>query len=206
MPTPANALPAKLTRAQQAAIDLVAAVPQMAVAELQTLWPQYFKVPPFSTNRAILAQSLAYRIQEEAFGGLSRSARSRLEAIAAAWNEGRVPSIAPTSKPKVRAGARLLRSWHGEVHEVTVLEDGFLYRGTTYRSLSEIARLITGTPWSGPLFFGLKKTRERLRSTKANSKVDLAAKLGAPVKVKSMGRASKASSKSAPKLDLAVFA
>ncbi len=159
----------KLTRAQQAALQLVATLPKLTWKQLQDLWPQYFKVPPFSVSRAIVVPSLAYRIQEEAFGGLSRSARSRLDAIAAAWDEGRKPSISPAQKPRVRPGTRLLRSWRGEVHEVTVLDDGFMYRDQTYTSLSEIARTITGVQWSGPLFFGLKKTQDRMRSTKGKA-------------------------------------
>ena len=157
----------KIARAQQAALELVAALPSLTWKQLQGLWPQYFKVPPFSKSRAILVPSLAYRIQEEAFGGLSRSVRSRLDAIAVAWDEGRKPSIAPAQKPRVRPGTRLLRSWRGEVHEVTVLDDGFMYRSKTYTSLSEVAHTITGVQWSGPLFFGLKKTQDRLQSTKA---------------------------------------
>jgi hypothetical protein len=58
---------------------------------------------------------------------------------------------------RLKPGTRLVREWHGEVHQVTVLGHGVEYRGTTYRSLSEVARLITGTRWSGPLFFGVKK-------------------------------------------------
>lgn len=146
----------KLAQQQQQAHDLVAALEHMPMTELRTLWPQYFTVEVFSPSPAILRAFLAYRIQEQAFGGLSRSVRNRLESIAKALSEGRKPVVAPP-KPKIRRGTRLLRSWHGEIHEVTVHDDGFLYRSRNYGSLSEIARKITGVPWSGPLFFGLKK-------------------------------------------------
>lgn len=159
---------AKLTRAQRAAIDLVAAVPHMSITEVRTLWPEYFAVPPFSNNVTMLARCLVVKIQEETFGRLSRSIRNRLEKIATAWNEGRAPAIVPVTKPRLRAGTRLLRSWHGALHEVTVQKNDFLYRGKSYRSLSEIARVITGVQWSGPLFFGLKNTRSRLISTRAH--------------------------------------
>ncbi|MGA0570054.1 DUF2924 domain-containing protein [Variovorax sp. VNK109] len=158
----------KLTRAQQEAQHLVAALPEMPLPELRALWPKYFQVPAFSQKRAILMPFLGYAIQEKAFGGLSRSARSKLEAIAKDWDEGKRPSIAPP-RPTVRPGARLIRSWRGEIHEVTVLDAGFQYREQHYRSLSEIARTITGVQWSGPLFFGLKQTQDRLRKRKASS-------------------------------------
>lgn len=149
--------PERLTARQRQALDLVDALPNMKPPELRKLWPQYFSVEPFSIKQSILAQCLAYRIQEEAFGGLSRWARSQLDAAAEAIAAGKRVPTAP-AKLRIRPGTRILRSWHGELHEVTVTDNGFQYRDKEYASLSEIARTITGVAWSGPLFFGLKKS------------------------------------------------
>ena len=97
---------------------------------------------------------LAYRMQEQAFGSLSADSRRRLRHLArvfAADPNARIPSV-----PGIKPGTRLVRQWQGQVHVVTVEEKGYEYEGTPYQSLSQIAGLITGTRWSGPLFFGLK--------------------------------------------------
>jgi hypothetical protein len=96
---------------------------------------------------------LAYRIQEKVFGGLSLRARKKLQEIA--------QSLETTSRKRksirLQAGTRLVRSWHGVLHQMTVLDSGYEYNGKSYDSLSVIAREITGTRWSGPLFFGTKR-------------------------------------------------
>lgn len=114
------------------------------------------KEPPSRSRKHIFAR-LAYRIQEIAFGGLSPEARSRLEAIGEAH-------MAPGRKVKGKerkgapaVGTKLIREYMGTEHEVTVLEKGFQYRDGVYRSLSAIAKEISGTHTSGPVFFGLKK-------------------------------------------------
>ena len=94
---------------------------------------------------------LAYRIQEKEFGGLSHQARKRLEELV------RTASTRKRQSDTVQDGTRLVRTWRGEVHEVSVTDSGYVYRGQQYSSLSRIAREITGTQWSGPLFFGTKK-------------------------------------------------
>jgi hypothetical protein len=98
---------------------------------------------------------LAYRMQEKEYGGLSHSAQKRLREIAKSISSEKRPQkeISVGSEK----GTRLLRSWHGEVHEVIVTDTGYVYRGNTFSSLSKIAREITGTPWSGPAFFGTRK-------------------------------------------------
>jgi hypothetical protein len=105
-------------------------------------------------SRNILVRSIAYRVQERAFGGLNPSTRRRLDRAAADLAAGRTP--APPA-PKLKPGTRLLREWQGNVHEVIVLEKGVDYRGKSWPSLSAVAREITGTRWSGPRFFGLTK-------------------------------------------------
>src|ERR1035437_10797776 len=134
----------------------ISALPALNKAQLLLLWRENFsKAPPPKLRKELMVPILAYRIQEKEYGGLSHSARKRLREIA--------KSIASEKRPKEELqpgsdqGTRLLRSWHGEVHEVMVTDSGFVYRGTTFSSLSKIAREITGTQWSGPLFFGTRK-------------------------------------------------
>jgi hypothetical protein len=100
-------------------------------------------------SRPLMEKAIAYDLQVTAFGGLS--ARTMRSLRAAAKADGGLTSCrAPGS------GTRLVREWNGALHEVEVLEDGYLWRGARHRSLSAIARAITGTKWSGPRFFGLK--------------------------------------------------
>jgi hypothetical protein len=123
---------------------------------LQALWQELFDNAPHpKLRREILIPILAYRLQERAFGGLKPATMKRLRAIAEEIQGGKRSSGIPA--PPVKAGARMVREWQGRLHEVAVLESGFEYSGRTYRSLSQIAREITGTRWSGPAFFGLKK-------------------------------------------------
>jgi Protein of unknown function (DUF2924) len=121
----------------------------------------YQTAPPARISSSLLLKAIAYRLQEQALGGLKSSTRRLLERVAEDCGR-RAPTRAPATT--VRAGSVLIREWHGVSHRVTVLEDGALYRGKRYHSLSEVARVITGTHWSGPRFFGLRppsKERER---------------------------------------------
>ena len=118
----------------------------------------YGSEPPPRASRDLLIRALAYRLQERMFGGLSTSTRRLLERIADNAAERRPTRCTP--QRKLHPGAILLRHWGGVQHQVTVLQSGVQFRGKQYRSLSEVARIITGTRWSGPLFFGLK-TRSR---------------------------------------------
>ncbi len=129
-------------------------------AELRVQWEQTNKHPaPKRASRDLLLRALAYHIQDRAEGGLSKAALKRLAHLAdPKGNDGRPPRLAP---PRLRPGTRLIREWGGAVHQVTIGEDGFDYRGARYASLSRIAREITGTRWSGPLFFGLRKAGGR---------------------------------------------
>ncbi len=133
-------------------------------AELRAWWERAYKHPaPKRASRDLLLRALAYHIQERAEGGLSKAAHKRLARLAdPKGNDGRPPRPAP---PRLRPGTRLVREWRGEVHQVIIGEDGFDYRGTRYASLSRIAREITGTRWSGPLFFGLRKAAQQEAST-----------------------------------------
>lgn len=134
-----------------------------AIARLQTLDPTQLddqwrelcgSARPRRIYGALLIGILAYRLQEKALGGLKPATRRLLRQVAGQPAERR-PLVA-LMKPKLQVGAVLLREWHATTHRVTVLADGFQYAGQRFRSLSEIARRITGSRWSGPLFFGLK--------------------------------------------------
>ena len=105
-----------------------------------------------------MVQAIAYRLQEKSLGGLKPATLRLLKTVADDVLAGRQVSTA-AEKIRLRAGSVLVREWHGSKHQVSVLKEGFLYRSKQYRSLSEIARAITGSRWSGPLFFGLKSSR-----------------------------------------------
>ena len=123
--------------------------------QLLGLWLElYGRASPPGIRRELLVPFLAYKIQENAFGGLKPATRAELRRIA---REPDKPGR--SSRDRIRAGTRLLRQWRGETHEIAVTDAGFDYRGARYENLSQIARRITGTRWSGPAFFGLRKTR-----------------------------------------------
>lgn len=132
----------------------IAALGETSYAELQTLWSQYFRYrAPKKLAREQLELGIAWKLQAQLYGGLNAATRHRLNDLAhmLVMNSDPVQKRTITLKP----GARLLRAWGGETHEVLVTEDGFVWCGKTWASLSIIAREITGTRWSGPRFFGL---------------------------------------------------
>ena len=150
-----------MPRAEPPALaETLAGLDGLPKEELRDRWAElYGGEPPKRMAHDLLCRCIAYRIQEQALGGLRPATRRRLLKLAGQVEKGlEVPR--PTVR-RVTSGARLFREWRGEMHRVTVLEDGFEYRDRRYRSLSVIARAITGTRWSGPLFFGLKKRPER---------------------------------------------
>jgi Protein of unknown function (DUF2924) len=121
--------------------------------ELRREWRRLYHGEPPRISRDLLVLALGYRLQEIAHGGLGKSTRRKLQTLAKALRTtGRV---AATPGLSLKPGARLMREWHGRTHTVTVTEDGFEYAGTTYPSLTKIAKKITGAHWSGPRFFGL---------------------------------------------------
>ena len=136
--------------------EQIATLPSLNKAQLLAIWTENFsKDPPPNLRKELMVPILAYRIQEREFGGLSHGARRRLREVAASLNTEKPSQERPDSAPQT--GTRLLLMWHGEMHEVIATGNGYLYRGQTYSSLSRIAREITGTRWSGPLFFGVRK-------------------------------------------------
>ncbi len=108
----------------------------------------YGAPPPRKLSRALIEKALAYEIQCRAFGGLSTATKRALRAAAASKDGSTGPRL-------LNPGARLVREWNGTVHEVDVSGDGYIWQGERSRSLTAIARVITGTKWSGPRFFGL---------------------------------------------------
>ena len=145
-PTPAAA-PAEVARRLDRLTSL-------SSDQLRAEWRQlYWNPPPSRLSRDLLQRAVAYKIQELALGGLSPMVRRRLQTLARTMAEEGETSL--RAGPSLKPGARLLRQWRGESHCVAVLEDGFLYRDRRYRSLTAVARAITGAHWSGPRFFGL---------------------------------------------------
>ena len=135
-----------------AQIDELAKLP---LESLRERWTQIFGTPaPVAARSDYLVRAIAFHLQVKVEGGIALSAARRLQKRLRGLS---VDAGAAVNRPgKLRPGTRLLREWQGDTHEVTVLESGYCHLGVTYQSLSEIARLITGARWSGPLFFGLK--------------------------------------------------
>jgi len=150
----------KLERDPQKLTAQLEQLNQLNPEELRSQWQALFGAdPPAKLRSSLLIQGIAYRLQEKPLGGLKPATVRLLERIAddaAARRE----SIPPLAKIRVSAGTVLIREWHGKKHQVTVLKDGFLYHAKRFNSLSQIARTITGSRWSGPLFFGLKAARK----------------------------------------------
>ena len=137
----------------------VAALKITPAPTLKQRWRELFGREPPAFNRPYLVSRLAHRIQELAYGGLRPETRARLEALGEQLDGGNVVLRRIRADSRPLAGTRLLREWHGVEHAVTVLPDGFEWEGRPYRSLSAIARAITGTRWNGWTFFGLKSAR-----------------------------------------------
>jgi hypothetical protein len=138
--------------------DDLAALQGLSYEALKARWPELFGAPlKPRLSRRLLMYAIAYRLQEQVLGGLTPGTRRKLARAAQDLARGRTPARAATT---IKPGTRLLREWQGVVHEVVVLERGAQYRGKVWPSLSAVAREITATRWSGPLFFGLKRRRD----------------------------------------------
>lgn len=135
----------------------LAALKTTPTSGLKAQWRDLFDSEPPPFNRRYLESRLAYRIQELSLGGLKPATVRRLERLGEELDGG------DRKKSRIRAdampitGTRLIREWQGVEHVVTVTSDGFEWQGRPYRSLSAIARAITGTRWNGWVFFGLKR-------------------------------------------------
>jgi Protein of unknown function (DUF2924) len=137
----------------------IAALPKMNIHELRAKWRSRLKQPPPAhVRKQLMVPLLAYKLQEQAYGGLKPEIRRQIEKLGAAYRrnpKAKASSLA-MGQQRIKSGTRLLRQWNGKTHQVMVVEGGFEYEGERYKSLSVIARLITGTRWSGPAFFGVK--------------------------------------------------
>lgn len=150
----------------------VTALLKAPTADLKRLYHELYGKdgPPY--NRAYLVKRLAYRLQELCYGGLADSARFTMRVVLQDIGADELASPRPRGRnakhrrnnDSLVAGTRLIRDWQGTRHEVTVLPDGYEYAGRRYRSLSAIARAVTGTQWNGPAFFGLRSKRVGGRS------------------------------------------
>jgi hypothetical protein len=132
----------------------------MSKAHLLAMWKECFGLAaPKAVRRDLMIRFLAYKLQEQAHGGLDSDTRKRLRELTRKLETN--PNAELSSSPRIKPGTQLLRDWRGESHRVTVVENGFEYGGKLYPSLSKIARLITGTRWSGPVFFGLRNDKAK---------------------------------------------
>jgi hypothetical protein len=140
----------------------IAGLPKLSHAELKALWREYFGGEPPAYRRGFLIRGIAHRLQELAYRPLAPAYQARLDAMIEGTEKlngaGR-PGRRPRHDVHLLEGTKLLREWRGVTHEVTVIDGGFEHQGKRYRSLSAVARAIAGgTQWSGPLFFGLRRT------------------------------------------------
>ncbi len=121
---------------------------------LRAEWRRLYRAPPPKrVSRGLLKLGVAWKVQERAYGGLRAATKRRLADLAKTVE--RNGDVTRNRVARLKPGAKLIREWQGEIHTVIVLEDGFEWRGTQWRSLSAIAREITGVHWSGPRFFNL---------------------------------------------------
>ncbi len=137
----------------------LAALKGASAPVLKTKWRALFDSEPPPYNRRFLESRLAYRIQELAYGGLKKETVERLRTLGKQYDSK--AGVSPKNRPDRLpiAGTRLVREWKGMQHSVTIRTDGFEFQGRPYKSLSAIAREITGVRWNGWVFFGLKNHR-----------------------------------------------
>ena len=137
----------------------LAALKTTSTPDSKSQWRELFESEPPAFNRRYLESRLAYRIQELAYGGLKPDTVKRLEALGEQLDGRNITLRRIRADLKPIAGTRLVREWQGIEQTVTVLADGYEWQGRPYRSLSAVARAITGTRWNGWVFFGLKSQR-----------------------------------------------
>ena len=145
----------------------LAELDRLSHASLKDRWRRLFGSEPPAYGRQFLMRRLAYRIQELAFGGLSPEHQLRMEKMVSAQGiaenahrslSTRTNGANPAHPPH---GTRIVREWRGRLYEVVVTNEGFEFEGSRYRSLSAIAKVITGTHWNGPVFFGVREGKKR---------------------------------------------
>ena len=141
----------------RSAIDIsieLARLDSLTILELRQEWRRLHQTPPpMRLSRDLLLRGIAYKFQERVLGGLSKATLRKLQG-SGSENSSSITKRRP--RVSFKPGTRLVREWHGVTHTVVILADGVEWRGQRYRSLSVVARQITGAHWSGPRFFGLK--------------------------------------------------
>jgi hypothetical protein len=151
-------------RQKDASREALSRLPNLDIRELREEWCRLYKTHPSPhLSRELLIRAVAYRMQEATLGGLRSEPQRQLRQIALELKQ--TGEVAKRFRPLLKPGTRLMRERQGRTYEVVVLDDGFFWQGSQYRSLSAIARKITGTAWSGPLFFGLKQNRSASRGS-----------------------------------------
>jgi hypothetical protein len=133
----------------------LAALSRAPIQHLRIRWRNVFRIePPTAFGPDLLRRSIAQRVQEQHYGGLSASVQRQLNEIVRAM--AKKPGGRLELPKRIKSGAVLVRTWEDKSYRVMVLDDGFAFDGRVYSSLSRIAREITGTQWNGPKFFGLR--------------------------------------------------
>jgi hypothetical protein len=159
---PSSPIPQAANRQNAVSKEALVRLPTLDIDELRQQWRGLYKTQASpNLSRELLVRAVAYRMQELALGALRSEPRRELLRIAQQFKKTGEATIG--ARPNLKPGTRLIREWQGRTYDVLVLDDGFSWQGIRYRSLSAIARKITGTAWSGPLFFGLKPNRPATR-------------------------------------------
>ena len=157
-----------VARQPKASKEALSRLPKLDIHELREEWRFLYKTDASPhLSRELLIRAVAHRRQEVALGALRPEPQRQLRQIAQELKQ--TGTAARRFRPQLKPGTRLMREWQGRTYEVVVLDDGCSWQGTRYRSLSAIARKITGTAWSGPLFFGLKQSRSASRRSSPSS-------------------------------------
>jgi hypothetical protein len=136
----------------------LAALKSTPTAGLKQKWRELFETEPPPYNRRFLESRLAYRIQELVYGGLKKETIERLEALGEQLDGGKIEVRRKRADDRPISGTRLIREYQGVEHCVTVRDADFEYQGRPYKSLSAVARAITGTRWNGLVFFGVRRS------------------------------------------------
>ena len=135
----------------------IARLGKLNLQELRQYWAERLGPVPDHRSADLMRRRIAYALQVRAYGGLKPETRRRLRELHKAFTAD--PAYTPLPNYGLKPGTMLTREWKGVTHRVGVMDEGFEYKGQRYKSLSEIATLITGTKWSGPVFFGIREPR-----------------------------------------------
>jgi len=135
----------------------LAELPTMSPAQLRAKWRECWRKLAPDIGPDLLRRGIAWKLQARVYGDVPNQIKRELERAAERLRKGE--QLVSSSRPSLKPGTRLVRSWQGKVHHVLVLDEGYEYDGRRFTSLTQVASAITGTHWSGPSFFGLKKRK-----------------------------------------------